>query len=157
LGERTDVFSVFSFFRDSPGRSSGNITVPTPSSSSRLPKYLWLALGWICFALGVIGVVLPGLPTTGPMLLALACFSKGSDRLRNWLLEHRLFGPPLKRWHEERTIPFKAKVMALLMMTLSGAGILWMAPFPDWGKAAVLLLIVIGMAVVIRIPHETGR
>ncbi len=126
-------------------------TGPTPTG---LTKLIWLMLGWCFVVIGIVGVVLPGLPTTGPLLLALACFSKSSERLRTWLLEHRVFGPPLKRWQAERTIPLKAKWTALGMMTVSGIGIYFLTPFPGWGKGGILLLILIGAVVVLRIPHS---
>lgn len=121
---------------------------------NKTARYLWLTLGWICFGIGALGVLLPGLPTTGPMLLALACFSKGSDRLHQWLLNHNLFGPTLRQWQEERTMPLRAKIIALLMMCGSLVLICTLSSLPPWGLAATLVLLLIGMGVVLCIPHR---
>jgi uncharacterized protein len=82
-----------------------------------------IAFGWLNVALGAIGVVVPGLPTTVFLLIALWAFSKSSERFRLWLYDHKIFGPPIRDWHEHRVIPPRAKFMALAMMSLSVAGL----------------------------------
>jgi uncharacterized membrane protein YbaN (DUF454 family) len=44
-------------------------------------RYIYLTLGWIFLVIGMIGIVVPLLPTTPFLLLTAICFSKGSDRL----------------------------------------------------------------------------
>ncbi|MCW5937637.1 MAG: YbaN family protein [Fimbriimonadaceae bacterium] len=63
--------------------------------------------------LGVIGLFVPGWPTTIFMILALYCFKKGSARLERWLLEHRHFGPTLRDWEENGTIKLRTKRIAV--------------------------------------------
>ena len=116
-------------------------------------RLAWLAAGWLFFGVGIVGVALPGLPTTGPMLLALACFARGSERLHGWLLNHRVFGPPLRRWQQHRVISIRAKITAISMMAGSFAYTVWLSPLPRWGVIAVGGLIVVGVAVVLRVPH----
>ncbi|MEM9196022.1 MAG: YbaN family protein [Myxococcota bacterium] len=128
-----------------------------PTSRRRAAKIAWLAAGWVCFGVGVVGVAVPGLPTTGPMLLALACFARGSDRLHHWLLQHRLFGPPLRRWREERVIPLRAKAMAISMMTLSFLYVGFLAPVPGWVVVATGLSIIVGAVVILRYPHRRAH
>jgi len=79
-------------------------------------KPLYFLLGWLFFALGAVGVVIPVLPTTPFMLLALWAFSKSSDKFHAWLYSHSFFGPPLQQWQEHQVIPLVAKVMAITMM-----------------------------------------
>jgi len=79
-------------------------------------RWFWIVLGFLALALGLAGVVLPLLPTTPFMLLAAAFFARSSPRLHQWLLQHRLFGPPIRDWRDHRAISPKAKRMALLAM-----------------------------------------
>ena len=79
----------------------------------------YLCVGWIAFSIGVVGAFLPVLPTTLFMIIALWAFSKSSVRFQRWLYHHRVFGPPLQRWHRYRVIPLSAKITALGMMAAS--------------------------------------
>lgn len=81
-----------------------------------IKKTLWLIAGLICLGLGLIGVVLPILPTTPFMLLATFFFAKSSKRLHNWLVTHPQFGPSIKNWHEYGAISKPAKIAAILTM-----------------------------------------
>ena len=117
-------------------------------------KALWFAAGWICFGVGAIGVALPGIPTTGPMILALACFARSSRRFHDWLYHHRLFGPPLQRWKRDRIIPLRAKILALGMMSLSLLYVVVFSPLPGWAVAATALLIGVGAVFNLRCPHQ---
>lgn len=85
----------------------------------RIKRHLLLALGWLCVILGAIGAVLPLLPTTPFLILALACFSKSSPRFHAMLLRNKWFGPPLQQWEQSHTIRrnVKHKAMALIIAT----------------------------------------
>lgn len=76
----------------------------------------FLALGWAALALGAIGVVLPGLPTTPFLLVAAFAFGKGSPRMRAWLVDHAHLGPPIRDWEDRGAISRRAKVLAVSMM-----------------------------------------
>jgi uncharacterized membrane protein YbaN (DUF454 family) len=78
-----------------------------------------IAFGWLSVGLGVVGVVVPGLPTTVFLLIAAWAFSKSSEQFRRWLWDHPRFGPPIRAWHQHRIIPRCAKVLATAMMTTS--------------------------------------
>jgi uncharacterized membrane protein YbaN (DUF454 family) len=79
-------------------------------------KYVWIGLGWLFVILGVVGIVLPLLPTTPFLLVAAICFSRGSQRMHDWLINHPTLGPPIVNWQTNRTITRKIKVVALLSM-----------------------------------------
>jgi|TARA_B110000971_G_scaffold120114_1_gene122931 uncharacterized membrane protein YbaN (DUF454 family) len=79
-------------------------------------KYVWIGLGWLFVFLGVVGIALPLLPTTPFLLAAAVCFSRGSQRMHDWLLNHPTLGPPIVNWQTNRTITRKIKVVALLSM-----------------------------------------
>lgn len=87
-------------------------------------RHLLQGLGWVCVALGAIGIVLPVMPTTIFLLAALWAFARSSPRLHTWLIENRYFGPYIADWERDRIIPIRAKVIAVSMMTASG---LWLA------------------------------
>ena len=78
-------------------------------SSSLMKRTLWLSLGLIFVALGMVGVLLPGLPTTPFMLLAAACFARSSNRFYNWLINNRLFGEKVRRYRAGHGIPRRIK------------------------------------------------
>lgn len=94
---------------------------------------LWRTVACITLLLGVIGVVVPGLPTVPFLLLSAWSAGKGWPRLELWLLAHPSFGPPLKRWREQGAVPRKAKYLATVMMTMSALVLLLFAA-PLWLK-----------------------
>ena len=85
----------------------------------RLSRTFYFLLAWVFFLLGLLGAVLPVLPTTPFMLLALWAFSRSSQRFHDWLYGHRLFGPPLQQWQRHRVIPLSAKLFASVTMAAS--------------------------------------
>ena len=119
---------------------------------SRVVRWLlWLA-GSVSLALGLIGVVLPGLPTTPFILLAAACYAKASPRLHGWLLNHRLLGPMVRDWETHRNLTRRSKTVAQVSMVV-------MVGLSAWGLrerpvvlAIVLIAALIGVLVVARIP-----
>lgn len=82
-------------------------------------RYVWAALGLSFVGLGTLGMVLPLLPTTPFLVLALWCFSRSSPRLERWLYTHQRFGPPLQRWRQHRVVPLPVKLTAYGSMALS--------------------------------------
>ena len=80
-----------------------------------MSKAILLTLGWICVGLGFIGIFVPGLPTTIFLIIALWAFTKSSKRLRNWLLNHKRFGPILRNWQEHRVVPLRAKILMVIL------------------------------------------
>ena len=127
---------------------------PERRERSQAEKIAWLTAGWICFGIGVVGVVLPGIPTTFPMLLALGCFARGSDRMHDWLMNHPTFGPPLQRWQRDRIMPLKAKIIAVSMMTASLVYITVFSGLATWIVITTIVFIGIGLFVVLRTPHK---
>lgn len=103
---------------------------------SRQFGYRCLAL--FCTGLGMIGVVLPLLPTTPFLIVAVWSASKSSPRLEQWLLEHRQFGPLLKGWRDRGAIPVFAKYLAGFMLASSWS-LLWLLDM----KTGVLIFLAV--------------
>ncbi len=95
-------------------------------------RALWLAAGWASLALGVVGAVLPLLPTVPFVLLAAACFSRGSARWERWLLSHPRFGPWVRDWRASRAVPVRAKQWATAMMAVSATWAWFVMPRWPW-------------------------
>lgn len=81
-------------------------------------KIFYISLGWGAVALGLLGVVLPVLPTTPFLLVAAFAFGKGSPRARAWLIDHAHFGPSIREWEERGAISRRAKTLAVTMMAM---------------------------------------
>ena len=111
----------------------------------------WTLLGVFFVALGALGAVLPLLPTTPFILVAAWCFARSSPRMHRWLLDSALFGPIVRNWEENRCVPWRAKITALVMMLgVGGSSILFAVP-PGWPRWVGLGLIAIGSVVVLSL------
>lgn len=108
-------------------------------------KHLLNIIGCIAVVLAVFGVFLPLLPTTPFLLLASACFVRGSPRLHNWLRTNRVFGAYLRDYEDGRGIPLRGKVVVLVLMWGSLGWSMTRVP----GLALVLLLAAIGTGVTV--------
>ena len=120
-------------------------------------KPVYFSLGWVFFFLGALGVVLPVLPTTPFMLLALWAFSKSSDRFHQWLYHHKVFGPPLQQWARYRVIPLPMKIMAIVVMALSLLYIFIYVEAYFWLKLAAAALITYGVFFISTKPSRPPK
>ena len=85
-----------------------------------LKKGLFISMGLISLGIGAVGVFVPLLPTTPFLLIAAACFLRSSERLYQWLMNHRIFGSYIRNYREHRAMSISAKiwVISLLWITL---------------------------------------
>ncbi len=111
----------------------------------KLTRSLWLYLGLLMLALGLIGAFLPVMPTTIFLILAVWCFSHSSPRLEAWLLDHPRYGRPLRLWREQGAVSRKGKAFAAAGMTLGYALFFWGA-HPTWKLALGVGLFFAGSA-----------
>jgi uncharacterized protein len=103
-----------------------------------LRKYIYLAFGWFSVGLAVMGIILPILPTTPFLLVAVWAFSKSSPELAERIRNHKTFGPFVRDWQDGGVIPLKAKILAMAMMT-AASGYLWFySRAPGWAAIAAI-------------------
>lgn len=103
--------------------------------------YVSLGLGFV--GLGALGAVLPVLPTTPFLLLAVFAFARSFPRLGDWILAHPRLGPPVRDWQTYGAIGRGAKIAAVGAMAAALA-ISLLADLPGWLvvlQAAVLVLV----------------
>ena len=109
---------------------------------------LWRALAVCALALGMIGVVVPGLPTVPFLLLAAWAGAKSWPALERWLVEHPRWGDAIRQWREKRAIPRRAKwaatwtmlfsaVILLALMRWTGSHRWWLVALPMGCMAVV--------------------
>ena len=100
----------------------------------------WRSTAILFVLLGMIGVVVPGMPTVVFLLLAAWAGSHGWPRLEHWLLHHPRHGGHIRQWREQRAIPRRAKCAASTMMLIS-IGLISLSTAPDYVKIAVPLFL----------------
>jgi len=116
---------------------------PVPiSTRSKAKVFLWKTLGVVCVGLAILGAILPILPTTVFLIMATACFAKSSPRMQRKLLNNKTFGPLIHEWQQHRSIPRKAKRIALLTIIFS---VVWSAYLlQNMMLTLLVILLVIG-------------
>src|SRR4051812_44306405 len=106
-------------------------------------------IGCLAVILGVLGIFLPLLPTTPFLLLASACFARGSTRLHHWLQTNRVFGKYLRDYENGKGIPLRGKIWVLIFMWCSLGYSIWRV-----GKLPLqVMLVVIGVGVTIYLTR----
>jgi uncharacterized membrane protein YbaN (DUF454 family) len=91
-----------------------------------IKKTLWFMAGIILLVVAYIGIFVPGLPWSTPVVGAAYCFARSSDRMHRWLYSHPLFGPFLTNWQEKKIFPLKLKFFMLASMSVSLV-VLWIS------------------------------
>ncbi len=115
-----------------------------------IKKYLYIILGIISTALGVVGAFLPLLPTTPFLLLAAFLFSRSSQRCHQMLMNHRIFGTYLKNYIENKGITKKHRFRAIVLMWI----VLLISSAHTWQKPLVLgILAIVGIGVTIHLSR----
>ena len=123
---------------------------------SALARALWTALGLLFVAIGALGAVLPGLPTTPFLILAAACFARSSERLYRRVVEHPTFGPVIQDYLAGRGIDRRVKWIAILTMWVFVG--LALGPLLPAGRADLRWIVgtvaVAGTVFLLRIPNR---
>jgi uncharacterized membrane protein YbaN (DUF454 family) len=115
---------------------------------------VFLVAGIIAFAIGVIGIFLPLLPTAPLIVLAAACFARAYRPFHEWLLAHRWFGPMLREWYHHRSVRYRTKVLAIAMMLVSFTGTIVFIVRPIWAKVLVAIFALAVAVLIYRLPSR---
>ena len=119
-------------------------------------RIILFVLGWIFVVFGAAGIIVPVLPTTPFMLLAIWCFARSSPRFEAWLYGHPLFGPPLVAWRDRREIPRGAKVIAIACMA-AGFALLVLVVGPPWFVSLAVGVVLLACSTFIATRNERRR
>lgn len=113
--------------------------------ASLLERVVYWCLGFIMLGLGVIGAVLPIMPTTIFIILAAWFFARSSPKLEARILRDPVFGPLVIKWRERGAIPRRAKIFAVSGMVL-GYGMFFWGAQPGWLLGVAVALFMLGSA-----------
>ena len=113
---------------------------------------IYFSFGLFLTGLGLLGVIIPGLPTTIFMILAAACFFRSSTKMYNWVINHPLFGESVLRFRAGEGMPIKAKYTSIIMMWffISTSIFFFFHSHALWIKAIITLSGFIGTFFVVR-------
>ncbi len=128
-------------------------------SRNPLARTVWFFLGGLFVALGLLGVLLPGLPTTPFMLLAAACFARSSERFYEWLITNPLFGEQVRRYRAGHGLKVRVKIVAASLAGLfMGYAALFGIPTERVGlQIAVGAIGVFGVWFILSRPTDRGE
>ena len=134
--------------------TAGNGSVDTPSRVRRGPvAWLWFAGGLLSVAVGGIGVVVPGLPTTVFFIVAAACFARCNPRFEQWVLDLPKIGPMVRDHRAGLGMPRRAKVLAVTMiLVVATASGVFAIDNRAVGGAVIALGIIGALYVTFRVP-----
>ena len=108
-----------------PPSPDGPAIEPAAKPLARPVRWLLWLTGTIALGLGLLGVVLPGLPTTPFVLLAAACYARASPRLHQRMRENTWIGPMLRDWEANRSLTRRVKTIALVSMAIMVGASVW--------------------------------
>ncbi len=119
-------------------------------------RFLWLTLGLLALGCGIVGIILPLIPTTPLLLLAAFAFARSSPRLHEWLVTHPRFGPPIQDWRAHGAIrkPAKRTALALIVITFAVSAVVGVS-IPILVLQALVLAVV--AAFIVTRPNAPGE
>jgi uncharacterized membrane protein YbaN (DUF454 family) len=112
--------------------------------SAALKRYLFIVLGTLCLAIGIVGIFTPILPTTPFLLLAAFCYLRGSARFHRWLMNNRVFGGYIRSYTEGRGIPLKLKLFTIALLWVTIGISIWLVA--NMIVTAILLVVAVGVS-----------
>ncbi len=127
--------------------------------SGRVVRGGWFALGWVAVAVGTIGIVIPGLPTTVFFIVAAACFSRSSPRFEQWVLDRPGIGPMVRDYRSGLGMPRSAKTAAIASIAVVCSLSAFVTTSAWWLRVVILVAGAVGIAWILwRVPmRPDGR
>jgi uncharacterized membrane protein YbaN (DUF454 family) len=111
--------------------------------SEKLKRQLLLVAGTLSLAIGIVGIVVPLLPTTPFLLLAAGCYLRSSQRFYNWLMGNRFFGNYIRNYIEGKGIPVKVKLFIIILLWVTIGISIWLVAKPL--VTIILLIVAVGV------------
>lgn len=126
----------------------------TNQAANPTVRWTFLIIGWIFFVLGIIGALLPVMPTAPFILLAAGCWARSSRRFHFWLINHKYFGKFVRDWEKNHAVPLYAKWLGTIMMALSTTMLFFRLPDKNLWIAWVVAAVCSGVAIYLfRLPN----
>lgn len=111
---------------------------------NQIVKALLIVIGTFSIALGVIGIIVPLLPTTPLLLLGAACYIRSSEKLYKLLLRNKWLGGYIEDFQQKKGITLKNKVISITALWLSMGISLYFSISTLWMS---ILLVIIAVSV----------
>lgn len=119
----------------------------------QLKRMLLIIGGSISLVLGLIGIILPLLPTTPLLLLAAACYVRSSDKLYQWLVTNKWIGSYIENYRAGKGIPVRAKIVGVTLLWVSmGYTIFFVIPL---FFVKILLFLIAGIFTLVILNQKT--
>jgi len=115
--------------------------------SEKLKRQLLLAAGTLSLAVGIVGIVVPVLPTTPFLLLAAGCYLRSSQRFYNWLMGSRFLGNYIRNYLEGRGIPIKVKLFIIILLWVTISLSIWLVA----NTVVTIILLIVAVGVTLHI------
>ncbi len=126
-----------------------------PRQAPPRTRWLWWLLAYASLGLGLIGILVPGLPTVPFVLLSAFAAARGSQRLHARLLADRRFGPMIRDWQANGAVSRRAKWLATAMMAACAAVMFLTAPKAWMAATGTGIMIVVAAWLWLR-PEPLG-
>ena len=118
-------------------------------------RIFWISLGMILSTIGMIGILVPGLPTTIFMILAAGCFFRSSRKMYQWVVSHPIFGDTVLRFRSGDGMPITAKYYSIITMWIFivFAVLFGISESRYWIKGLIIFSAMVGTFYIIRQPN----
>lgn len=116
-------------------------------------RWLWFCCGWLAVAVGGVGVVVPGLPTTVFFIIAAWCFARSSPRFEKWVLDLPRVGRMVSDHRAGLGMPRRAKILSISMIVGFGSVSVYVSRHHLWVAFGISCAVIAGILYVgLRVP-----